>query len=139
MQRSVRALLVLLAAAGLGLVTVGPVAAECDGPFPSFREVAPGARTPVIGDVVAVTGGGLSAPAQVDVVSAMEATTIDAVFALTKVDPPSTDTSVAEEPADADEPGGPADPAAFDPWPWVELLLIAAGVAFLLLSRRERT
>lgn len=35
-----------------------PVAAECDGPFPSFREVVKTARTIVIGDVVAVDRGG---------------------------------------------------------------------------------
>ncbi len=31
-----------------------PVAADCDGPYPSFREAAPSARRVVIGDVVAM-------------------------------------------------------------------------------------
>jgi hypothetical protein len=200
-------------AVGLAFAWVGPVAAECDGPIPSFREVAPTARTIVIGDVTAVHPGGLtnggsgdrwsrftlavrfvvrgSAPATMRVrdlptqpcapgliarrgdriaiafdgqaftpamavnaaawidgeppyagptwLSHFESVTADAVFRLAGIDPPATDTSVAEEPADAEEPGGAADPAAFDPWPWIELLLISSGVAFLLLSRRERT
>ncbi len=48
-QLVVVGLLVLSGAPAL----VAPVDAECDGPYPSFREVAPGAERVVVGQVVA--------------------------------------------------------------------------------------
>lgn len=41
-----------LSLAGLGL-TASPVAAACDGPFPSFRDAVGSAERIVIGDVIA--------------------------------------------------------------------------------------
>ena len=48
-----------------GLVAIGallagshPVLADCDGPFPAFRQLVKSAKTIVIGDVVAVSRGG---------------------------------------------------------------------------------
>jgi hypothetical protein len=49
----------LLFVLACGLGGAAPVAAECDGPIPSFREVAPTAKTIVIGDVIDVQPGGL--------------------------------------------------------------------------------
>lgn len=56
-----RLVVALLAAAAL---TSGatPVGAECQGPVPSFRDVAPTAQRVLIGDVVAVQTGGLTEP-----------------------------------------------------------------------------
>lgn len=53
---------VLLATAiAFGALAVGPlqVAAECDGPVPSFRDALATAKRVVIGDVIAVRAGGL--------------------------------------------------------------------------------
>jgi hypothetical protein len=48
-----------LLAAGLSAAGVQPVSAECDGPIPSFREATSTAKRIVIGDVIALTPGGL--------------------------------------------------------------------------------
>lgn len=50
-----------LAAAAL-LAPATPVLAECDGPLPPFLQTVATARRVVVGDVVAVRGGGLSDP-----------------------------------------------------------------------------
>lgn len=52
---------ILAAAIALGALAVGPlqVAAECDGPVPSFRDALATAKRVVIGDVTAVRDGGL--------------------------------------------------------------------------------
>jgi hypothetical protein len=212
-RRSVRVGAAAVVALALGLVVAAPIAAECDGPIPSFREVAQTARTIVIGDVTAVHEGGLtdgadggrwsrftlrvrhvvrgSAPSSMQIrdlptqpcapgliarrgdrvaiafdgqaftpamtvntaawirgeppyseptsFSHFESATTAAVFRLAGVAPPATDTGDVAEPSDPADPVRAPDHATFDPWPWVELLLISAGVAFLLVSRRERT
>ncbi len=56
------ALVAIVAVAALS-VAVAPVAAECDGPYPSFREALPTAQRVVIGDVIAVHSGGSWSPA----------------------------------------------------------------------------
>lgn len=55
------ATVLLVAACG---VAAGPVAAECDGPYPSFRAALPTAQQVVIGDVIAVRKGGGWDPAK---------------------------------------------------------------------------
>lgn len=51
-----------------GSLAVSPhqVAAECDGPVPSFRDALSTAKRVVIGDVIAMRGGGLVKPAVSD-------------------------------------------------------------------------
>jgi hypothetical protein len=48
-----RGLVQLAAAVGLSLIATAQVGADCDGPYPSFREAAPTARRVVVGEVVA--------------------------------------------------------------------------------------
>jgi hypothetical protein len=63
-RRIARCLGPLLAASGIALtllaIGAGTVAAECDGPEPSFRHALATAKRIVIGDVVAVQDGGLA-------------------------------------------------------------------------------
>ncbi len=53
---------VLASAVAFGAIAVSPlpVAAECDGPVPSFRDALATAKRVVIGDVIAVRDGGLA-------------------------------------------------------------------------------
>ncbi len=60
-----RTLSIVLAGVFAGLITTAtslaaprPVRADCDGPFPEFRELVRSAKTIVIGDVVAIERGG---------------------------------------------------------------------------------
>lgn len=55
----VRGLLAAVLAFGALTVSPLPVAAECDGPVPSFRDALSTAQRIVIGDVIAVRDGGL--------------------------------------------------------------------------------
>lgn len=58
----------LAAAIAVGALAFSPlpVAAECDGPVPSLRDALTTAKRVVIGDVIAVRGGGLVRPAVSD-------------------------------------------------------------------------
>lgn len=61
-MRLSRVVVAAVLAMALPALAVAPVAAECDGPFPSFRVEVAAAKRIVIGDVAAVTSGGLWGP-----------------------------------------------------------------------------
>lgn len=58
MARMTAVVAAVVLAVALGTASAPSVAAECDGPFPSFAKVATTARVIVTGDVVAVERGG---------------------------------------------------------------------------------
>jgi hypothetical protein len=198
------AVLLTLAPISVALVVARPVAAECDGPIPSFREAAPNATTILIGDVTAVRHGGLTdgdedgrwsrytlkvrhvvrgvapgtmairdlqttgcapgiivhqgdriaiafdvhAPGMVPFNAAawivgepayaslkydshFEVTTTDAVFRLAGKEAPETST-LSPGSAEGDSP------SLVEPWTWIEFMLVASGVTFVMLANRKR-